>query len=231
MANFAPPIAPNKPQRSMFPLSAFDIVEIVTLLVGIFCLSALKKSPLIWLVGLLFIVVTAELAGRYFRKVLHQPNAWIFNLSTCIEFLVYGLLFYRCFTFPAFKKIALGFLYFFPIAAAVNIIFIQGFFNFHSYTMSIGSLFMILFCCCFFYELLYQKEKINLLAMPLFWIATGILFFYTGDLLYNLFFNYMVANNLNYKALFAAINNNLIILLYFCFTVAFLCKRLDIKSS
>lgn len=215
----------------MFPLSYFDWAEIAALLTGLFCLYSLKGSAFRPLVGLLGLVVAAELLGRYIVKVLHrQNNVWVFNISTNIEFVIYALIFYRCLTFPAFKRIAWWFLCLYPLVAFINVVFIQGFFYFHSMTMSLGSLFMILFCCLSFYEILYLREKMNLLQMPLFWFSTGILFFYTGDLLYNLFFSYLVSNRFNYKLLFRSINNNLIILLYFCFIVTFLCLKKNNRS-
>jgi hypothetical protein len=213
----------------MFPLSKFDIIEILCLFTGIFLYPVLKKSVFRYLVWLLMIVVIAELSGRYESRVLHKPNAWIFNISTNIEFIVYGVIFYKTYHFPKFKKLVFYFLWIFPFMALINIIFIQGFFTFHSITMSIGSLFMVLFCCLYFYEILYQKERMDLLKSSFFWFTTGILFFYTGDLLYNLFFSYLTINKYDYKTLFKAINNNLIILLYCCFTIAFICKKAENK--
>jgi hypothetical protein len=217
--------------NKMFPLSKFDIAEIICLLSGLFLYSSLRHSVFRWLVWLMLLVVVAELSGRYLSRVLHKPNAWIFNISTNIEFVIYSMMFYKTYTFRQFRQTALIFLCFYPVIAAINIIFIQGVFKFHSNTMSLGSLFMILFCCLFFYEILHQQKELDLLKTPYFWFATGILFFYTGDLLYNLFFSFLTINKYDYKLLFKTINNNLIILLYCCFISAFICKKAENKSS
>ena len=66
----------------------------------------------------------------------------------------------------------------------------------------------------------------SLLTDPLFWICTGILFFYLGDFFYNVFYNFLVTQGMDTgRRLFKAINNNLIIVLYSCFIIAFICSH------
>ena len=92
--------------------------------------------------------------------------------------------------------------------------------------MTLGSVFLVIFCCLFFYELLLNPVEEELRKDPMFWIATGILFFYLGDLSFNLFYNLLDAYaSITAKKLFLNINNNLTLILYSCFIMAFLCKR------
>jgi hypothetical protein len=90
---------------------------------------------------------------------------------------------------------------------------------------------MILFCCRFFYELLLNPLEPKLRRDPMFWISTGILFFYLSDLSYDLLFHlldkYAAGDG---RKVFQRINNNLILMLYSCFIIAFLCKR-NIRRS
>jgi len=111
----------------------------------------------------------------------------------------------------------------------LNLLFIQGFTQFHSYTVALGNMFMIVLCCLFFYELLLHPLEGELRKVPMFWISTGILFFHLGDLSFDLLFN-LLKNDATGKDFFQSINNNLILILYSCFIIAFLCQRSLVKS-
>jgi hypothetical protein len=119
----------------------------------------------------------------------------------------------------------------YPFLVLLNLLFVQGFMNYHSYTMVVGSIFMVIFCGLYFYELLLNPLEGALFRDPMFWISTGILFFYLGDLSYDILFNLLqkYATNTSGK-LFQNINNNLILMLYSCFIIAFLCRRNPRKS-
>lgn len=215
----------------MFPLSIYNWIEILALIASVVFYSKIKNSPLRWFILFLLMVVTVELTGRYFRKVLHQPNAWLYNISTVLEFLFYTYLFHTHFNRRNHKTSTKYFLYIYPVLAFINIVFIQGFENFHSYTMSVGSFFMILFSGFYFAELLKTPVRLKLHQIPMFWIASGILFFYLGNLLYELAFQFIEYNKLDFQhKIFQAINNNLILVLYSFFIIAFACSRKENSS-
>lgn len=210
----------------MFPLSFFNYLEIAALVTSVGMYSKIRTTILRWFVPFLFFIVLVELTGRYVRRVLHAPNAWIYNMSTILEFLFYAFLFYHAYSRKSFKHWVCMFALIYPAIALINILFIQGFYYFHSYTMSVGSFFMILFSCLYFYELLLDTQERHLLRTPMFWITSGILFFYLGDFLYNTFFVFIENNQLDFtRKLFKAINNNLIIVLYACFIVGLVCQK------
>ena len=117
----------------------------------------------------------------------------------------------------------------FPMLVLLNMAFIQGLTEFHSYTNALGSILTVFFCCLFFYELLLNPLEGELHKVPMFWISTGILFFYLGDLSFDLLYN-LLKNDAMGKDLFKSINNNLILILYSCFIIAFLCQRSLVKS-
>jgi len=177
---------------------------------------------------LLFIVVV-ELAGDYTGRVLHYKNSWLYNISTTLEFIFYTYIFSCTLRDPAYKKMTLGFMVFFPLLVLLNMTFIQGFTEFHSYTNALGSILVIIFCCLFFYELLLNPLEGQLHKVPMFWVSTGILFFYLGDLSFDLLYN-LLKNDAMGRDLFKSINNNLILILYSCFIIAFLCQRNLVKS-
>jgi hypothetical protein len=215
----------------MFPFPIDNYFELAALIISILCYPRLKGTPFRTFPFFLFFIVLVEVAGRYISAVLYQKNLWLYNISTTFEFVFYAYIFGHQLREPAFKKAVFSFMIVYPVIVLLNLLFIQGINEFHSYTMVLGSIFMIIFCCRYFYELLQSPLEGHLLRDPMFWISTGILFFYLGDFSYNLLFNLLqkYAANMGGK-LFRSINNNLILILYSCFIIAFLCRKNPRKS-
>lgn len=206
-------------------------IEIIVLSFGILYYQRMKKSPFKLLVWLLLIVVIAESIGGYQRRILHIRNVEVYNISTCIEFITYGYLFWTSFSNKKLKLITKYFIIIYPIIWLINILFIQGFHVFHTYTMTIGSIYMILFSCLIFYEIFISNKKINLFKSPIFWLSTGLLFFYAGDLINGWFvkFTHKIKFNILDFTLFKLINNSLIFILYFTFIKIFQCFKIQKK--
>lgn len=215
----------------MYPLSIGDYFELGAFIVSVLAYRRLKGTSFRWFPLFLFFIVLVELIGRYIRIVLLEKNAWLFNISTTVEFLFYAYIFQLELRDPTLKKAASRFIILYPVLVLLNLLFVQGFWVFHSYTMVVGSIFMIIFCSLYFFELLQHPLEGELRKDPMFWFSTGVLFFYLGDLSYNLLFNllqtYAVTTG---RMLFQSINNNLILMLYSCFIIAFLCRRSPRKS-
>jgi len=214
----------------MFPLPIYLYVELGAFIVSVLTYRSLKGTAFRLFPLFLFFIVMVELTARYLVQVLqYHQNAWLYNISTTLEFVFYAYVFSLTLRDPTFKKMTLRFMAFYPILVLLNLSFIQGFMQFHSYTIVLGSMFMVIFCCLFFYELLLNPLEGELRKVPMFWIGTGILFFYLGDLSFDLLFN-LLKNDATGRNLFQSINNNLILILYSCFIIAFLCQRSLRKS-
>lgn len=200
--------------------------EILAFIISVITYRHLKGTPFRPFPFFLLFIVLIELTGRYMTRILHVHNAWLFNISTTIEFIFYAYIFNRTLQTPRYKITTRWFIIIYPILVTLNILFIQGPTNWHSYTYTLGSACVILFCVLFFYELLLNPVEETLQHDPLFWFTTGILFFYLGGLSFNLLYNLLqrYATSTAGK-LFQNINNNLILILYSCFIMAFLCKR------
>jgi len=213
----------------MFPLPFFIYFELAAFIISILTWYSLRRTAFRLFPFFLFFIVMVELTGTYIAKTLHEKNAWLLNISTTLEFIFYSYIFSQTLRSPLYKKITVGFMVFFPVLVVLNMVFIQGFSEFHSYTNALGSVLMVIFCCFFFYELLLNPLEGELHKVPMFWVSTGILFFYLGDLSYDLLYN-LLKNDAIGRDLFKSINNNLILILYSCFIIAFLCQRSLVKS-
>jgi len=213
----------------MSHLPFFIYFELAAFIVSVLNWRYLKGTAFRLFPFFLFFIVAVELLGNYMAWGLRQKNGWLFNISTTVEFIFYAYIFSFTLRNPLFKKLAFRFIIFYPMLVLLNLLFIQGFMQFHSYTVALGNMFMVTLCCLFFYELLLHPLEGELRKVPMFWISTGILFFHLGDLTFDLLFN-LLKNDATGKEFFTSINNNLILILYSCFIIAFICQRSLVKS-
>lgn len=210
----------------MFPLSIHIYFEIAALLASIIFWYKLKHSGLYWLLPFLVFIVGIELTGRYIRTELKQHNAWLYNLSVPIEYLFYAFLFYLNYQKKVFQKVSFAFMIGFSIFTVINILFIQGITNFNTNILKIGSFCMIILSCLYFIELLSKEDQFNLFREPMFWIATGVFLFNTGEFFYTLFSDYLIRSHLDKtRKIFSSINNKLIWVLYSCIAISILCIK------
>lgn len=205
----------------------FFYVEILALLVGLFYLNKISDSPIRYLIYLLVFVLITEAIGLYFRKVLHKGNAHFYNILIIIEFTVYYSLFKYYLKNRYLKKMINYLLYGFPIVSMLNMIFIQRFLYFATYSAQLGAIITIILCCIYFRQLLTTNSELDLAKEPFFWISTGLLFFYFvgffNEALISI--NFRISLGSKEMSLYKIINNILVIILYTNFIIAFRCFR------
>jgi hypothetical protein len=213
----------------MLPLSLINYFELVTFFISLFAYPDLKGTPLRHFPFFLAAIVLVELTGRYLRAQLLQPDT--VTLTTTAGFVFYTYIFRSYLQDPFSRRVALVFMIAYPSLVLIQSLMMQGFPS-RSYLPSVGAVFMVLFGFRYFYELLLHPLEGRLRQDTMFWIITGILFFHLGSLSYNLLFNLLEKYTAGEgRKLFQSINNNLILMLYSCFIIAFLCKRSLRKSS
>lgn len=158
--------------------------------------------------------------------MINGSDHWAFNIFTVVEFCFYFLLFHWMLKNRTASRAAFYSALFFPLAVTANCIFTQTFNQLATYAIILGSLLVITFACMYFYQLLRNPNEIRLLAVPFFWISTGLLFYNAGDFVNMAIFPYLAyANDESFANVFYAIEYNLNTLLYCCFIIAFLCQR------
>jgi len=210
----------------MFPLSIHNYFELAALLISLICWGRLKDTTFKWFPLFLFLICFADLYGHYIRQALSKPNAWLYNISVPIEYLFFAFLFGLNYQTKLFRRVAFIFLPLFFVFALSNMAFIQGFVKFNTNILKAGSFFMIVFSCLYFTELLRQERHIALLKEPMFWVATGVLLFNTGDFCYAIFSDYLIQHHFDRtRKLFKLINNKLVWVLYTCLIISFLCTK------
>jgi hypothetical protein len=204
---------------NMFPLDLYNYFEIAAFVISLICWLKLRRTNLQWLMPYLFFMLIVELTGRYIGRELKGPIGWIFNISVPIEYLFFSFLYYINYTNKFYKRIAFGFIVCFSIFVFAYSI-IESIENFHPVYLKIGSITMIVFSCFYLAEILRIGTIINPLKIPMFWIACGLLLFNAGEFISNFLMDFLFKNQSNWAKMFRLVNNNLIVVLYSCISVA-----------
>jgi hypothetical protein len=209
----------------MFPLPLNMYFEVAALLTAALLWRSLRNTRLRWFVPFLILIVVAEFTGRYLNRELRHPNAWLYNFVVPIEYIFFALLFYWHYRQNINKTIALFFIAAFA-AYALIIYVVNGVYNFNSDFLLYGSFSIVTLAILYFIEYYLYPEETIIWQTPMFWIAFGILLFNIGEFTYNLLSKYFIDNLMDEKLrLFRSINSKLILVLYSCFIIAFLCQR------
>lgn len=194
--------------------------------------NILKKHKLGYFLPFLWITLVVEGLGLFFT-LRGVQNYMMFNIFTTFEFVFYAYLFYRHIETEWIRKTILFFIPIYVLAVTINLAFIQGTQNFHSYTFLLGSFFIVTFCCLFFYEsVLPEHLDTHLTKQPFFWVCTGLLLFYLGSVIINALFEYLRSFDMQEegKRIYGIINQSLNVVLYSAFIFAFILCRNNSKT-
>jgi hypothetical protein len=208
------------------------IPALICLLIIIIFNNKLQPKWLRLFIYFLLFTLASETGSILYSYFLKKSNHFIINIYSLVNFSFFFYIFYKAFEIKKIKSFIIFSFALFLLFSLINIIFIEGFYLFNVYTYSLGSIFIVWFCMLYFMYLFKSDKVINFFAIPMFWIATGLLFFYVGSLIQMTLINYIVKNHIDTDGLiFQFIMVTLNILLYGAFTVGFLCNRPWIKEK
>lgn len=204
----------------------FLYFELASLVVALVMARKLWGSPFFLFIPFLLLTNVQEWGSHYGLFSIHKSNSLSLNIFTNIEFVFYAWFFYRYTEGSDHKRRILILTAIYIILAVTNILFIQGVYRFHSFSYLIGSMLMVYYVCYFFYALFNGDAYVDLLRYPVFWVCVGLFVFYLGMFTYYAFFELVAVDSiLKYIVLFNVLMNIFNIVLYSCFSMAFLCHR------
>jgi hypothetical protein len=181
---------------------------------------------------LLGLTLVVELFQGVFIRVFHfKNNFWIYNAFGLVEFWLYGYFYYRVIEVKILRRIIFLFMVIFPIFWVITIFFLFGFNVWNSYVVIVGSFFSVLFAVMYYYQLITAREIRSLRNMPEFWIATGMLIFYLGELPFYGTLNFLMSHNLGLTKSLLNILKVLDTLMYGLFSYGFLCLTINTRKS
>ncbi len=208
-------------------LSYNILTEIICLM---FAIIALRHDRSIWKTMIVFlaVVATTEVVGRQISHA-RMSNHWLYNIYLLLEAGFVGYMFYHL--FPKRKGLVYSGLVIFLVSYSIEG-YTSGFGHFFDVTNLISSTIFIILSLYYYYLLLNQSKFYNLLQYAPFWWVTGVLFFYFGGTVCNIFFSYLIQLTtaeiripLRYY-----IFNILNLVLYSCWSYAFVCRSRELES-
>lgn len=215
-------------------LSYYIYLLVITssMLVCLILYKSVKKTALKYFLPFLVLTIIVELSGLWMNQ--HGiKNYLLFNVFTTVEFVFYSFLFFKHYRKNENKLLSLLFMPLYTLAVIINLIYFQGIERFHTYTFLLGSFFIVVFCCLFFYEsVLPEYIESTLTKEPFFWVCTGLLLFYLGSVIINALFEYLRTFDMQIegKKIYSTINQILNILLYTAFLISFIVCRNNNKT-
>lgn len=215
-----------------FLLSNF--FELASLVASLFFLSSLKRQG--WLILIPYLLYTCLTDGlaAYYKYVLHEKNVWLYNPYIIISFAFYGWLLVYSMHKWKLKKWLFLMVSIFSVGAMIWYLFFGNPKTFISSILTAGSFFIIGLVLIFFYNKLQMIEHDKIITNdPSFWIATGLLFFYTGISLSNAMYSYLSIVKVKFfnVALHNLIPQFLSVILYTCIIIAIIKCRSRTKIS
>jgi hypothetical protein len=185
--------------------------------------SYLKYFALFLLVNFLLDVATSYSAWTGIN------NVWLSNLDSVVVISFYLFLLREIVKSKKAKKVLLIFVLAYPIVSVINIFLLKTLPLLFPVTFTSGGVLIVITSIYYFWETFQQKNSVNLIREPAFWICSGLLFYFTCTFPLNGLLNFVgdlpqvIVQNL--FQIFIILN----IFLYLSFTIAYLC-RLKVKS-
>ena len=123
------------------------------------------------------------------------------------------------------KNVVLSFSVITLIVYFLDILVINGLYNFNTLTTTVGGFTVAVTTLLYFYQLIKGIEHSNLTKVPMFWISTGILFYSVGTIILFNYFHKYIHLPPSLRTSIWTINSVLNILQNVLFTIGILCKQ------
>lgn len=204
-------------------LSSIFIAELICLIVAIAIIWKDKYAFGKVITCYIAVALVTEEALAYLAiRGIH--NLWLFNIFIFFEIsaILYGL--YHCIKvyinpkpifFIGSGLICLSYIYF---------LFTHPFTDLNSLTISIMSVVFTLYCLYYYYLLLKDENFIEIKSHPEFWWVTGVLFYYFGSTMSNIFDGLFTVKIIGIFTLRYCIYVLLNLILYSLWVYSFICR-------
>ncbi len=177
----------------------------------------------------LLITFVVEFIGQWMNSN-GKVTITLYNVFVTIEFIFYFWMLKFVIRNHFVEQLLKWSIWIFPIIVILNKLFLQKGLQFHTLTVSLGSLIIVIATITYFFELFQLEKPVNLVHEPSFWICCGLLFFYVCSFpLFGLVNFFRNPSDLVIKIIdsILAIMN---IFLYSSFIIAALCRIRITKS-
>jgi hypothetical protein len=165
-------------------MNTVGIFEIAALFAGLLTFTYFSNRVFGWMVGFLGYTVINEWVAFFYSRSFRKTNLAFYNVFSIVEIVFFLVILYVIIKKEQIRKYILigSGLYFFSSFFEILVVF--GWHKYHFISMSFGCLLIFIFSCLYFFELLKEDVKGELLFYPLFWLVSAILFFHLLLLIY-----------------------------------------------
>ncbi|MDB5133763.1 MAG: hypothetical protein JWP37_366 [Mucilaginibacter sp.] len=188
-----------------------------------------QLDPILKLVAL-FCLVSAffDLLEMILSWLQVHNNYPLLHLYDLLTILFFTAIYYQAFYESIFKKIALILGAAGLIAIICNAILMERIWTYPSISNTILSILLIILSLTYFYQLLTRQEFVHIDKQGLFWVNTGVLFYFSINIFLFMLYNKISENVRNDFYMIQSVTNIIANLLY---SVGLLCKPQKTTSS
>ncbi|MBL4710102.1 MAG: hypothetical protein JKY48_16860 [Flavobacteriales bacterium] len=153
-------------------------------------------------------------------------SLWMYHMTMLIEtgfiWVIYRFQLRSILSQKFFVSIAIFYACFF----IYSMLYLQSLSEFPAYIRFVESIIVIFFCITYYVLCLRQLDTQLIHRSFMFWVSTGLLLYFTSNLLITLFGNILIqeSDNESWQAIWS-VHNILNVILYICFIIAFLQKE------
>lgn len=153
-----------------------------------------KYSKLV--AGLMVAWLLTTISAIMIIRVFHfKSNLLVFHLTTVVEYVLLGWIYYLIITNQVVRRMILYSLFVFPVVCLFFSLYVQNTEQNNTYMIITESLLLIFLSLFYLRELLLFQPVAAIYRFPAFWICVGVLIYFTGNLLIECLLNYMNSHN------------------------------------
>lgn len=158
------------------------IAEFIALMVSIFCYKRIKHSYLQWIIPYLALVLTGELIASYIFSILKGVNTFIYIWINTFSILFYNNVFYNLFEKERIvRKIIIVTASILVLISLFLFFFVHNYMEYKNYVFIVSGILLSCFACLYLYRQFMKDDVEDLLIKQSgFWMAAGVLMFYSG---------------------------------------------------
>lgn len=174
-------------EKSILYLSYFSLLPGLVIFIYYFRKLYSVKSYR-YLGFILVALLMTEITGRIFMST--GNNLFVFHINSIVDYSLISLIFISVINRSSFRKIVLIGLFLFYVFTFLNTLYLEPLDTFNSNVRWVQGIVTLLYCIYFFYTLFDDANVDDLLKYPFFWMASGMLIYFSGTL-----FLFIIENN------------------------------------
>ncbi len=210
-------------------------VGILALAVPLVFINLRRRMPLPLLFFAILLLYTAMVEISIFVRaqvVGHvSNNVQLYNTFMLVEFLAYAYFFLLLVQSRPARQAIKAFLYAYPVFWYFVVFFVYEPNEWNSHVYTVGALFTVLWAVIFCYETFTSADVVSYRRYSEFWIAVGLIFFYTCGLPYMGMFNYLTRHHMDVALILRHVLLVANIIMYSLFCYAYVCQLINTRKS